>query len=167
MKKLLSTALLLLTAYFIYAQGFTFEKNEEGAWIKEDGEKVLFYQAQTKSQDGMFGRADYVHPLFNVNGNILSEDFPKDHLHHRGIFWAWHQVWIGDKKMGDAWECRDFIWDVQQFDQGQSDLNSMTLNAHMLWKSPFWKDDQGEYEGICKSQNSHHCVFKKGQLSCD
>jgi hypothetical protein len=154
MKKLLSTALLLLTAYFIYAQGFTFEKNEEGAWIKEDGEKVLFYQAQTRSQDGMFGRADYVHPLFNVNGHILSEDFPKDHLHHRGIFWAWHQVWIGDKKMGDAWECRDFIWDVQQFDQGQSDLNSMTLNAHMLWKSPFWKDDQGELKAFVKAKTA-------------
>jgi hypothetical protein len=63
MKKLLVTGVFIGDA-FIYAQGFTIEKNEQGAWIKENGEKVLFYQAQTKSQDGTFGRADYVHPLY-------------------------------------------------------------------------------------------------------
>jgi hypothetical protein len=154
MKKLLVTATFLLVMHLNYAQGFTFEKNEQGAWIKEDGEKVLFYQAQTKSQDGTFPRADYIHPLYNVNGKILTEDFPRDHLHHRGIFWTWHQVLIGDRKMGDAWECRDFVWDVQQFDQGQSDLNSLTLIAHTLWKSPLWKDDQGDMKPFVKAKTA-------------
>jgi hypothetical protein len=81
-------------------------------------------------------------------------DFPKDHLHHRGVFWAWHQVLIGDRKMGDAWECRDFVWDVQQFDQGQSDLNSLTLIAHTLWKSPLWKDDQGDMKPFVKAKTA-------------
>jgi hypothetical protein len=87
MKKLLSTAVhFYWLMQIIYAQGFTMEKNDEGAWIKEDGEKVLFFQAKTKSLDGTFPRADYMHPLYNVNGKILTEDFPRDHLHHRGSF---------------------------------------------------------------------------------
>jgi hypothetical protein len=86
MKKLLSIPVFLLAVQIIYAQGFTMEKNEQGAWIKENGEKVLFFQAQTKSLDGTFPRADYIHPLLNVNVKILTEDFPRDHLHHRGSF---------------------------------------------------------------------------------
>ena len=34
------------------------------------------------------------------DGQVLTEDFPADHLHHRGIFWAWHQVYVGEKAMG-------------------------------------------------------------------
>lgn len=154
MKKLLSIPVFLLSVQFIYAQGFTMEKNEEGAWIKENGEKVLFYQAKTKSLDGKFPRADYIHPLYNVNGEILTEDFPKDHLHHRGIFWTWHQVLIGDKKMGDAWECKDFVWDVQQFDQAEVTSNTIRLNAHTLWKSPAWTDEKGEMKPFMKEKTA-------------
>jgi hypothetical protein len=161
MKKLLSTPVFLLAVQIIYAQGFTMEKNDEGAWIKENGEKVLFFQAKTKSLDGTFPRADYIHPLYNVNGKILTEDFPRDHLHHRGIFWTWHQILIGDKKMGDAWECKDFIWDVQQFDQAEVTSNSIKLNAHTLWKSPAWTDEDGEMKAFMKEKTTISVYAKK------
>ena len=28
---------------------------------------------------------------------------PADHRHQRGLFWAWHQVWIGEERIGDPW----------------------------------------------------------------
>lgn len=31
---------------------------------------------------------------------MITEDFPSDHGHHRGVFWAWHQVLVGDKVLG-------------------------------------------------------------------
>jgi hypothetical protein len=161
MKKLLSIPVFLLAVQIIYAQGFTMEKNDEGAWIKENGEKVLFFQAKTKSLDGTFPRADYIHPLYNVNGKILTEDFPRDHLHHRGIFWTWHEILIGDKKMGDAWECKDFIWDVQQFDQAEVTSNSIKLNAHTLWKSPAWTDEDGEMKAFMKEKTTISVYAKK------
>jgi hypothetical protein len=122
---------------------------------------VLFFQAKTKSLDGTFPRADYIHPLYNVNGKILTEDFPRDHLHHRGIFWTWHQILIGDKKMGDAWECKDFIWDVQQFDQAEVTSNSIKLNAHTLWKSPAWTDEDGEMKAFMKEKTTISVYAKK------
>ena len=45
-------------------------------------------------------RCDYIHPLYGLHGEVLSEDWPKDHPHHRGIYWAWPEVdWQG--KRGD------------------------------------------------------------------
>ena len=134
------------------AQELTFRKTEEGAWIYENGEKVLFYQARTKDLDGQRPRANYIHPLYNVNGEVITEDFPKDHLHHRGIFCTWHQVLVEGKKIGDAWECKDFIWDVQRYDAQQGEDKSISLASHILWKSPQWKNQDGEMEAFVKEK---------------
>jgi len=41
-------------------------------------------------------RSDYIHPLYGLNGEILTSDWPDGgHPHHRGIFWAWPEVEYG------------------------------------------------------------------------
>ena len=152
MTKSLPFLIIFLSPLILCAQPFSFEKNDEGAWVMDNGEKVLFYQAKTKSLKGKAPRGNYVHPLYGINGHVLTEDFPADHLHHRGIFWAWHQVWIGEKKIGDSWECRDFVWDVERFDEESSDENSVSLNAYVLWKSPEWLDEGGEMKPFMKER---------------
>jgi Family of unknown function (DUF6807) len=47
-------------------------------------------------------RACYVHPVWGLQGEVLTDDFPKDHYHHHGIFWSWPHVGIGDKEY-DLW----------------------------------------------------------------
>ncbi|MEK7707465.1 MAG: DUF6807 family protein [Verrucomicrobiota bacterium] len=43
-------------------------------------------------------RSDYIHPLFGLDGETLTKDWPKDHPHHRGIYWAWPEVdWRGQR----------------------------------------------------------------------
>lgn len=84
----------------------------EGFLVTEGEQRILFYQRKPKSIDGKYTRANYIHPLYGLDGEILTEDFPSDDLHHRGIFWTWHQVYIGDRRMGDAWLIEDFSWDV-------------------------------------------------------
>jgi hypothetical protein len=37
-------------------------------------------------------RSDYIHPLYGLDGVPLTEDWSKDHPHHRGIYWAWPEV---------------------------------------------------------------------------
>jgi L-alanine-DL-glutamate epimerase-like enolase superfamily enzyme len=37
-------------------------------------------------------RSSYLHPVWAPNGVILTDDFPKDHFHHRGISWMWPVV---------------------------------------------------------------------------
>ncbi|MEQ9437792.1 MAG: PmoA family protein [Cyclobacteriaceae bacterium] len=139
----ITIVLVILLSGVAQAQSLTFEYGEEGVWVKEGNEKVLFFQQKTRSQDGKYPRADYIHPLYGLDGTVLTEDFPEDHLHHRGIFWAWHQVIIGDQRMGDAWECKDFVWDVQEVNGKQEDS---ALHAKTFWKSPLWTNSDGAQE---------------------
>ncbi len=118
------------------AQDWNVKKSAEGVLILEGKDSVLFYQTKTKSLNGKFPRADYVHPLWGVDGEVLTEDFPKDHLHHRGVFWTWHQIYVHDKEVADAWVCKDFEWNVKRADVVQQGDESLTLQATVLWESP-------------------------------
>lgn len=157
--------LIALSPIISFAQPLTFEKTNDGVWIKDDGEKVLFYQAATKSLDGEYPRANYIHPLYNVDGAELTEDFPDDfpgdHFHHRGVFWTWHQVIIDEKKIGDAWLCKDFIWDVTSIIKEQSSEDEITFNVHTLWKSPMWLDDNGNQKAFLKERSKITVHAKK------
>ncbi len=112
---------------------------DNGVQVTEDNTAVLYYQRTPKSLEGKHERAGYVHPLHDLDGKVITEDFPKDHRHHRGVFWAWHQVWVGDKKTGDPWLCTDFIWDVQDVRTSSTD-RSISIHADVQWKSPQHSD---------------------------
>ena len=48
-------------------------------------------------------RSDYIHPLYGLNGEMLTRDWPDNgHPHHRGIFWAWPEVEYGSSR-GDIY----------------------------------------------------------------
>ncbi len=108
---------LLLGAVVANAQLLVAETTEEGVLVRENNDRVLFYQRKTKTLNGAYARANYVHPLFGLDGTVLTEEFPEDpphnHWHQRGIFWAWHQVLTDGNPMGDMWDCEDFKWDVR------------------------------------------------------
>lgn len=47
-------------------------------------------------------RSCYFHPLYGLDGEVLTDDFPVDHYHHRGLFWAWPHVRVGTNTV-DLW----------------------------------------------------------------
>lgn len=50
-------------------------------------------------------RACYVHPVWGLDGEVITDDFPRDHYHHHGIFWTWPHVVIGEREFS-LWEDR-------------------------------------------------------------
>jgi len=57
----------------------------------------------TTSQIYSVPRSDYIHPLYGLEGEMLTNDWPDGgHPHHRGIFWAWPEVEYG-RKLGDIY----------------------------------------------------------------
>ena len=110
--------------------------NDQGIQVHEGDRPVLFYQRSPKSLQGKHERANYVHPLYDLDGNILTEDFPTDHPHHRGIFWTWHQVWLGERKLGDPWLASDFSWEVRQVETMLANPDLLQLRCHVTWTSP-------------------------------
>ncbi len=48
-------------------------------------------------------RSDYIHPLYSLEGEMLTRDWPEGgHPHHRAIFWAWPEVEYGAER-GDIY----------------------------------------------------------------
>jgi hypothetical protein len=119
-------------------------KDPQGYWFTEGDKKVLFYQAERKSlPDGQAARSNYFHPLYDLDGTVLTEDFPKDHIHHRGIFWAWHQVRINGKSVQDQWVNRDSFWMLQKAEVVEGEDRSAALALRVVWESPLFTDEQG------------------------
>ncbi len=88
-------------------------RNDSGFIIREQGRPVLHYTLAPRALDGKYERSNYVHPLYGLDGEILTEDFPDDHYHHRGVYWTWHQVLVGEVRAGDPWLAQRFAWKVE------------------------------------------------------
>ena len=129
-------------------------KTDQGFLFTEGDKQVMFYQRQVKSLDGKYARANYIHPLYGLDGEVLTEDFPADHLHHRGVFWAWHQAWVGDKQLGDSWAIKDFVWDIQDVKVVTPDSESRALQVEVYWKSPLWTDADGNQKPFVKENTT-------------
>jgi len=132
----------------------TIAKQKDGFQFFDDGRPVLFYQRATKSQAGKYPRANYVHPLFGLDGEMLSQDFPPDHRHHRGVFWAWHQLWVGEQRAGDPWVTKDFSYVVRQARVVEQGPVFATLKVNVHWLSPKIVDDAGKQKPIVDETTS-------------
>ena len=101
------SAIVLLLMLFVSCsnnnKGFIFNQSDQGFALTENGKPVLFYQKVPKSLTGEYICNNYIHPLYNLNGDTLTEEFPPDHPYHRGVFWTWHQLYIDTVSIGDGW----------------------------------------------------------------
>ncbi|MDR1897642.1 MAG: PmoA family protein [Prevotellaceae bacterium] len=67
----------------------------EGAYYDEylKAHPKLTKDAAATSSIYAVPRSDYIHPIYGLNGEMLTCDWPDGgHPHHRGIFWAWPEV---------------------------------------------------------------------------
>jgi len=108
------------TKFFIFrkfsesmAPAFTFEdRSGKELALLQDGPPVLSYIYGMNLKQGVpedRRRSSYVHPVYGLDGEILSDDFPEDHYHHRGIFWTWPEVFVGRDSVS--------LWDIRGINQ--------------------------------------------------
>lgn len=120
-------------------------KVEKGGFVFLEGkDSILFYQKSPKDIKGQYSRCNYIHPLYALDNTRLTEDFPADHLHHRGVFWAWHQILINGQSVGDGWELKNFLQKVTDVEFQQKDGMGI-LNTTAEWKSPLYKEGTEAY----------------------
>lgn len=73
--------------------------------ISENKDPVLSYNFGMQLPDSVpkrYRRSTYIHPIYDLKGNVLTDDFPGDHYHHRGLSWMWPKVFI-DSVRYDLW----------------------------------------------------------------
>jgi hypothetical protein len=138
--------------------------SEQGFLVTEQGRNVFFYQRQPKSLGGKYTRANYVHPLYGPDGKVLTEDFPADHPHHRGIFWAWHQVFIGQTSLGDGWSIKNVSWDVYDAEIQDISPRCRAIKLDVNWLSPLWTYPEGNEKPFIKETTTIRVHRAKGNI---
>ncbi len=77
--------------------------------LQDAGKPVLTYVFGDQLKKGVpkqYTRACYVHPLYDLDGEPLTDDFPKDHYHHRGVFWTWPRMKARGKSVQTWHPCK-------------------------------------------------------------
>jgi hypothetical protein len=136
----------LLSACNNQESHFSFRNTDQGFELSENGKPVFFYQRLPKTLTGEYICSNYIHPLYNLDGVVLTEEFPPDHPYHRGVFWTWHQLYADTASLGDGWINDGISQDVVKV-LTESSKENAEINLEVLWKStsepdmkPFMKE---------------------------
>jgi hypothetical protein len=98
-----SICLFLLACQNSVQHAWSYAHQDSVIVVSEAGADVLHFQIKALSNTNSRDRGGYVHPLFGLDGDELTEDKPEDHPHHRGVFAAWHQVLYKGNEIADTW----------------------------------------------------------------
>ena len=112
---------VLLAAFCSYQQAYSAD-DSCFRWVKSetaaslyDGDQLVFsfqyafidHAPSTPANEPRRYAGDYLYPFNGVEGENLTEDAPKDHYHHHGVFWTWPGVFVHEKdcsvKSYDLW----------------------------------------------------------------
>jgi len=94
------------------AAGATTTKVKEGRHVQVAcNHKPIFrfnhgLMSQFPDKPSRFDRACYFHPLWAPCGEVITGDFPRDHLHHRALWFGWVRAKAGPINAN--------FWEIQQ-----------------------------------------------------
>jgi hypothetical protein len=118
---------------------FTFEDDGKALTVLENGGKVLVYHyeiaAVPENVPERYRRACYIHPLYSPGGTVLTQDFPFDHRHHRGVFWAWPDSTLGpDDKRCDIWAIDGVRQIHEKWVKKEAGPDKAVISAENTWQ---------------------------------
>ena len=96
---------LFAAALPLAASQFTWKNSDGRVTLVENGKPALTFNPGAQLPAGVpedRRRCCYIYPLWTPAGVSLTDDFPKDHYHHRGLFWSWPHVDTGSGHF-DLW----------------------------------------------------------------
>lgn len=121
------------------------KKEQGGLWITDGGKNVAFYQKDPMGFNAWEKRNNFLHPLMLPDGTTITENAPDDHPHHRGVFWAWHQILIDGKQVSDGWDLNDFAVEVKSIEFKRIHDTDGELQTTAFWSSPLYKEGNEAY----------------------
>lgn len=111
------------------------DADDRSVVIREGDRPVLVYNHGVIAREGVpadRARSSYVHPLYGLDGEVLTDDFPRDHHHHRGLFWAWPHVLVGGKPY-DLWLLKGIRHRFERWLARETGPASATLGVENGW----------------------------------
>jgi hypothetical protein len=115
---------------------FHFKKvGDDSLGLWENDRPVLVYRFGEMSLPGvrMAGvRSSYIHPIYGLDGEVLTDDFPVDHYHHHGLFWGWPHVTIAGREY-DLWKMRGIRIAFRRWLGQNSTASAAKLGVENAW----------------------------------
>ena len=105
-----------------------------------DAQPILQYNRATvqppEGVDAAFARNAYIHPVWSLTGEIVTDDFPADHYHQRGLFLAWTKTEFGDLQP-DFWNLKKLSGRIvcESVEEPVATANEASLVARHLWQA--------------------------------
>ncbi len=132
-----SCCTLLLALGTLLAQSpFEFrETSKSSLELRENGKPAFVYNYGMMLKEGVpesRRRSSYLHPVYAPDGTILTDDFPADHHHHRGISWMWPVVVVGGERY-NLWEIRGIRQRFERWTARDTAGSSARLGVQNGW----------------------------------
>jgi hypothetical protein len=92
--------------------------NDDGKRLRlQVGDRPVldYHTATVDSPGGMdlcFRRSGQIHPLFTPAGGVVSDDFPPDHAHQHGVFFAWVNTTFEGRHL-DFWNQKELTGRIE------------------------------------------------------
>ncbi len=115
------------------------ELGNGGCTIFKGETTLLHYQAESVAMDENRQCAHFIHPLAGLDGETITHLFPRDHVHHRGIFWGWHQLTVAGEPAGNTWTSENIVWENEGIRLLEGPAGQVGFETSVLWKSPLWR----------------------------
>ena len=132
----LAVIVVLATCALPGAEGFRFRAlDADSLELSENGKPVYVYNHGMVLRNGApedRRRSSYVHPVYTPDGVALTDDFPRDHWHHRGIFWAWPVVIVNGVKR-DGWLVRGIGQRFERWIAREASAEATRLEVENGW----------------------------------
>jgi hypothetical protein len=138
MKKILTAIIVFGIAHSMaFAQMTIPEDKEKGTLtIRENDVDILTYCFGDQLKEGIDTeqtRSCYIHPLFSLDGQPLTDDFPTDHLHHHGLFWTWPVIKTRGQET-QTWHPANLRQYFLRWLKREVHDSSATLSVENVWK---------------------------------
>ncbi len=130
--------------------------------ILDGGLPVLTYNFGDQLKPGVaakYQRCCYIHPLFGIHGEVLTEDFVDDHLHHRGVSWMWPRMKARGKEI-QTWHPSELRQVFVRWICRESYEQCATLAVENAWKLG---DGKGETVAVEVARIRVHRVVGGGR----
>ena len=135
--KTLVICLVVLTVAPTAAMGqFKFRDLDSASMeLTENGSLVFVYNYGTMLKEGVApdrARCCYLSPVYAPNGVVITDDFPTDHPHHRGISWMWPVV-VVDGTTYDLWTIKGILARFEKWERQKAGKDKAILAFQDGW----------------------------------
>lgn len=110
--------------------------NDRELEVREAEQRVLVYNFGVQCPSNVppqYACSAYVHPLYGPDGEVLTDAFPSDHYHHRGMFWAWPHVRSGEQA-ADLWVLKGIRHEFERWLCQETRRGCALLGVQNAWR---------------------------------